>query len=156
MRSKSLDKELMVTLNQMHKEVIKVQKSELTPSNTDFNIKSMSKLNEDNLENKQLKECKINAQLFNKYVKNVKDEKKEFDLPKQQLQLNCKVSSNHKLESKSDINSRRELGDEIINEIDNYLSEYFSFNANLSFIVNIFDVLSYNFKENARENMSSI
>jgi len=134
-RSKSLDKDVLKTLEKMHTEVVKSSRtttnakletkphkakasSGSTTTNTttdenlnndstnmtitqlsEFNLKTMTKLTNENLDKRLLKDCQISSKLFDN---------------------NCKLDSSKRLPE--EIVARKELGDDIVDALDTYLS----------------------------------
>lgn len=138
-RSKSLDKDFLKTLEKMHTEVVKSSRStnaqletkqqkvetvsvttttcnktktdeivndskNTTTQFSEFNLKTMTKLTNENLDKRLLKDCQISSKLFD---------------------TNCKLNSNKSLPE--EIIARKELGDDIVNALDTYLSNYSAF-----------------------------
>lgn len=104
----------MCTLERMHKEVANMdnKQTDKNKQQSSFNIKSMTKLTNDNLDNKSLKDCKISN---------------KFHKQHQKLNSSSRSSSvnnlaNNKINDSEDILARKELGDDVVNAIDCYLS----------------------------------
>jgi ferredoxin-fold anticodon binding domain-containing protein len=159
-RSKSLDKEALSTLAKMHNHVVKsAQIDVLSGSNhslkmtsePNFNIKTMTNLTDENLDNKLLKDCKISPKLIKNYKKETRDKLtlsnnnasiRSNSLPRQIGNSKCDSLKNKSISelstqfSKSskkngdvltkeeEILARRELGDSIMNAVDGFLSNY--------------------------------
>jgi hypothetical protein len=137
-RSKSLDKDLLKTLEKMHTEVVKSSQAtnaqlETKPKNTEtvsatnvktktntkttsqnlndstnttaqlseFNLKTMTNLTNENLDKRLLKDCHISSKLFDN---------------------NGKLDSGESFPE--ELMARKELGDDIVNALDTYLSNY--------------------------------
>nr|QDF21436.1 histone-lysine N-methyltransferase, H3 lysine-79 specific-like protein [Brachionus koreanus] len=133
-RSKSLDKKEKKTLEKMHIQVTKMIKSSKEDKKinsksafsaqkdsndallkNDYNNKAMTKLSSDNLDTKLLKDTKISNK-FNKHL-----DKNGFDKVCNGERLNgIKDSHSIRQSEVSDEIARRELGEDIINSIDDY------------------------------------
>jgi hypothetical protein len=76
------------------------------PTLTNFNVNKMTNLKDDNLDNKLLKDCLISPKIV------------------KQFQNNENNLSEYLIDSDDSL-VRKELGDELIDSIDNYLSNYY-------------------------------
>lgn len=143
-RSKSLDKEEKKTLEKMHNHVSKLTKVSSDPSsklaqsnaelklsnskgtlkdNLNFNQKSMTKLSTENLDNKLLKDSKISAK-FSKHLANSSiNSKSNSNYPNQTSKSSKTTNEESKKLDLDESIARKELGDEIMNSIDNYFSK---------------------------------
>jgi hypothetical protein len=119
-QTKPLDKEASKTLEKMHNEVAqlssdskKASSSETPKSNDSYNIKSMTKLNNENLDNKPLKECQISPKFFKQL--NGK-ERPNGTNPKNGI-------SNPENGDMDDKYLRKELGENIVNAVESYFKK---------------------------------
>jgi len=149
-RSKSLDKDVLKTLAKMHGKVANPNKGNLMDefnSATDaalaqFNVKSLTTLKNENLDKKLLKDCKISPKLLkslktNSEIRSVsvsdkvsekktaeKGEKVKGDLLHSNSNKIKKSSSksNGRLTESEEAFSRQNLGEDIMNAVDGFIS----------------------------------
>ena len=137
-RSKSLDKESLATLAKMHQQVVKPAKVDSNRHSTiresaSFNIKTMSKLKDDNLDNKLLKDCKISPKLMKSFKKDVLETSNRSSSLSRLANTESKTkltkptvgSTGDILTEEEKMMARCELGDHIMNVVDSYLSKFF-------------------------------
>jgi hypothetical protein len=140
-RSKSLDKNVLNTLNIMHREVVKSNKESLMEEfsavadaalSAQFNVNALTTLKDENLDNKLLKDCKISPKLMKTYKKietensNHRSHSMSRLMNKTESNKNGKKSlkfKNNGLSVEEEVHSRQELGVKIMNAVDSYLKK---------------------------------
>lgn len=113
-----LNNEEKNTLEKMHTRIVQTKHQDPTQAvnNTSFNNKTMTKLTKENLDTKPLRESRISNKIYKPPVVNKTDKSEaKAAAPKNGMQTNGDGEMN-------EMSIRRELGDDVVNTIDNYLS----------------------------------